>query len=89
MSELVVIAERGASVLIRVDENTGQILDRRHGRLFPPQGIESALARGYWRPFAGDPQEIEQALTRAEKIMANGGMASLPAEDGHEYPVSA
>jgi hypothetical protein len=38
MIDLEVIAQRGASVLIRVDEGTARIFDTRHLRLFPAQG---------------------------------------------------
>jgi hypothetical protein len=68
MTRIEVIAQRGASVLIRVDADHGRILDRRHGRLFPPQSIDSALARGYWEPFRGDIDEVAGELAVARDM---------------------
>jgi hypothetical protein len=68
VSQIEVIAQRGAAVLIRVDEQNGRILDCRHRRLFPAQSIESALARGYWVPFSGDPTEISELLAVATEM---------------------
>lgn len=91
MNEPEVIAQRGASVLIRVDETRGRILDRRHGRLFPQQSIESALARGYWETFTGDPAEIADALTVAREITSTAETPGLLAVsvESHTYHLSA
>jgi hypothetical protein len=72
-----VIAQRGASVLIRVDADRGRILDRRHGRLFPPQSIDSALARGYWQPFRGEADEIAGELAVARDMSADAPSPGL------------
>ena len=62
------IAQRGASVLVRVDAENAQILDMRHERLFPPQSIEAALARGYWKEFDGDAAHVEAVFRSAELV---------------------
>jgi hypothetical protein len=68
MTDVDVIGQRGASLLIRVDADTGRIFDRRHRRLFPPQSIESALARGYWERFTGDVRSVADELSRAQEV---------------------
>ncbi len=77
MSQLDVIATRGAAVLIRVDRDHGRILDRRHGRLFPPQTLDSALARGQWKAFTGDTAEISQALATATEVTTDAQTPGL------------
>jgi hypothetical protein len=77
MTKTEVIAQRGASVLVRSDDDRARILDMRHGRLFPAQSIESALARGYWEEFTGDIRDVESALAAAEEITADPPSQSL------------
>jgi hypothetical protein len=77
MTRVEVIAQRGASVLIRVDAESGRILDRRHQRLFPAQSIDSALARGYWVPFQGDEDEVASELAVAEDMAADAPSPGL------------
>jgi len=66
--DLDIIAQRGAALLIRVDAETARILDCRHERLFPAQRIETALARGYWKPFRGDLTNVAEVLSRAQHV---------------------
>jgi hypothetical protein len=77
MTTIDVIAQRGGSVLIRVDSDRCRILDRRHGRLFPPQSIDSALARGYWKPFQGDVDEVAGELAVARDMSSDAPSPGL------------
>ena len=77
MKRIEVIAQRGASVLVRVDAEQGRIFDRRHGRLFPAQSIDSALARGYWKPFDGEVDRIATELATAEDKSSDAPSPSL------------
>ena len=65
MAPLKVIARRGASLLLEDGAGRSRILDTRHGRLFPSQSTDSALARGYWEDFGGDVGEVEAILATA------------------------
>ena len=77
MTTIDVIAQRGSSALIRVDADQGRILDRRHGRLFPAQTIDSALARGYWKPFEGDTAEVAGRASRGAGHVGSRSVAGL------------
>ena len=65
MAPLKVIAQRGASLLLEDGAGRSRILDTRHGRLFPSQPTDSALARGYWEDFGGDVGEVKTILATA------------------------
>jgi hypothetical protein len=77
MTQIEIIAQRGASVLIRVDESCGRIFDRRHQRLFPPQSIDSALARAYWHPFNGNVADVASELATAQDMAADAPSPGL------------
>jgi len=63
-----VIAQRGASLLIRVSDTHARILDTRYHRYFPETNIDSALARGWWEPYTGDLATVEAEIAQAEDI---------------------
>jgi hypothetical protein len=87
---LIIVAQRGASVLINVGDGRGRILDRRHGRLYEPQAIDSALARGYWEPFCGSVKEIQRDLTVAEEVRDDANAPGLLVGlSEHRYRVEA
>lgn len=39
----------------------GRVLDRSGGVLYPPWGVHSILARGYWEPYDG-PRTADELL---------------------------
>jgi hypothetical protein len=53
-----VLAKSASAFLIEFEDGYGRVLDLEQGRLFPPNSVDSILARGYWEPFNGDPSSI-------------------------------
>ena len=63
-----VVAQRGNSFLLQVGDEEGRVFDSGTGRLYPPAGLQSILARGYWEKFSGDEAAIFDELSGAHDV---------------------
>jgi hypothetical protein len=69
-----VIAKSASAFLIEFEGGYGRVLDLEQERLFPPNSIDSILARGYWEPFTGDPSPV---LDRVGELSAGDAPSSF------------
>lgn len=87
-----VIAKSASAFLIEFEDGYGRVLDLEQERLFPPNSVDSILARGYWEPFTGDPSPIldrvgelkngDPAPTRLPQSPQSGAPAATPSRFG-------
>ena len=68
-----VIAQSGTRVLVQLEERDPErplklvpavVVDMRRGKVYPPKGVDTILAHGYWEPFDGDPEPVLVLLRR-------------------------
>ena len=68
-----VIAQRGTEALVQLEERDpkrplalvlGCVVDMGLGKVYPPRGVDTILAHGYWQPFEGDPEPVLALLPR-------------------------
>lgn len=77
-----VIAKSANAFLIEFEDGSGRVLDLDQGRLFPPNSVDSILARGYWEPFNGDPRPVLDRLGELEDGDGISGSGSSPFPEG-------
>jgi hypothetical protein len=80
-----VIAKSGSAFLIQFEDGSGRVLDLDQDRLFPPNSVDSILARGYWEPFTGDPAPVLDQIAEKE----GDGLSALNSPLRQEGPVAA
>jgi hypothetical protein len=57
-----IIARRDPNVLlVQVGQKQARVLDRRRKRYYPPDNLQSILARGYWMRYDGSAAELAEA----------------------------
>lgn len=70
-----IIAIRGnSSYLVQVSHSHARVLDLEQGKYFPPYYLNSILARGYWEPFSGSNELLNELKGRVEDLGTEWGV---------------